>query len=167
MHVFQPGITTYFMCAKMSCMSVIQSEGSWSWIIYSYLKKLELTQNLNSWNIYLKNWNVILFCRECTVKEYNHYVDYEHLIFQLVLPCWIKVDKGTKTTISAPMHSYLRSQLGNLADATNSVIHSPSTQNKIESRWRGFLKRIERYFKHQLNDLVGDGELDCDDDSHR
>lgn len=84
-----------------------------------------------------------------------------------MLPSRIRVDKGTETTILATMHSYLRSQQGDLADATNSVIYGPSTQNKIERWWRELLERMERYFKHQLNSLVEDGEYDRDDDTHR
>ncbi|XP_028405215.1 uncharacterized protein LOC114527710 [Dendronephthya gigantea] len=65
------------------------------------------------------------------------------------------------------MHSYLRSQQGDLADATDSVIYGPSTQNKIERWWRELLERMERYFKRQLNSLVEEGEYDRDDDTHR
>ena len=79
----------------------------------------------------------------------------------------IRVDKGTETAILATMHSYLRSQHGDLEDATDSVMYGPSTQNKIERWWRELLERMERYFKQQLNDLIEDGQYDRDDASHR
>ena len=84
-----------------------------------------------------------------------------------MLPDRIRVDKGTETTILATMHSYLRNQQGDLADATDSVMYGPSTQNKIERWWRELLERLERYFKHQLNSLVEDGHYDRDNPTHR
>jgi hypothetical protein len=65
------------------------------------------------------------------------------------------------------MHSYLRSEHGDLEDATDSVMYGPSTQNKIERWWRELLERMERYFKQQLNGLIEDGQYDRDDASHR
>jgi hypothetical protein len=65
------------------------------------------------------------------------------------------------------MHSYLRSEHGDLEDDTDSVMYGPSTQNKIERWWRELLERMVRYFKQQLNGLIEDGQYDCDDASHR
>ena len=83
------------------------------------------------------------------------------------MPSRIRVDKGTETIVLATMHTYLRSQQGDLEDASDSVMYGPSTQNKIERWWRELLERMERYFKRQLDGLVEDGQYDRDDASHR
>ena len=83
------------------------------------------------------------------------------------MPCRIRIDKGTETIVLATIHTYQRSQQGDLEDASDSVMYGPSTQNKIERWWRELLERMERYFKRQLDGLVEDGQYDRDDASHR
>ena len=80
-----------------------------------------------------------------------------------VLPHRLRVDKGAETMDLATMHSYLRSEHGDLEEATDSILYGPSTQNKIERWWRELLERMEQYFKEQLNELVEEGEYDPND----
>ena len=58
------------------------------------------------------------------------------------------------------MHCYLQERTNDIADASETVLHGPSTQNKIERWWRELLERMERYFKVQLNELLEDGNYD-------
>ena len=80
-----------------------------------------------------------------------------------VLPCRLRVDKGTETMDLATTHSYLRSQHGDLEEATDSILYGPSTQNKIERWWRELLERMEQYFNQKLNELVEGGAYDPND----
>jgi hypothetical protein len=52
----------------------------------------------------------------------------------LILPDRIRVDKGTETRVMVTIHSYLRDKVGDVDDATRTVLYDPSIQNKIE-RW--------------------------------
>lgn len=92
--------------------------------------------------------------------------DYRMLYF-LVLPDRIRVDRGTETGIMATIHSYLRAQCGDMEDSTDCVLYGPSTQNKIERWWKDLLERMERFFKSQLSTLVEDGDYDASDDNDR
>ena len=92
--------------------------------------------------------------------------DYRVLYF-LVLPDRIRVDRGTETGIMATIHSYLRAQCGDMEDGTDCVLYGPSTQNKIERWWKDLLERMERFFKSQLSNLVEDGDYDASDDNDR
>ena len=65
------------------------------------------------------------------------------------------------------MHRSLRAKHGDLADATESVLYGPSTQNKIERWWRELLDRMERFFKRQLSSLVEDGDYDASNEQDR
>ena len=67
----------------------------------------------------------------------------------------------------ATIHSYLRSQHGDLEEATDSILYGPSTQNKIERWWRELLERMEQYFKQHLNELIEEGEYDPHDSNDR
>ena len=62
----------------------------------------------------------------------------------------------------ATIHSYLRSQHGDLEEATEGILYGPSAWNKIDRWWRKRLERMEQYFKQQLNELVEGGEYDPD-----
>jgi hypothetical protein len=67
----------------------------------------------------------------------------------------------------ATIHCYLRSQHGDLEEATDSILYGPSTQNKIERWWRELLERMEQYVKQQLHELMEEGEYDPDDSNDR
>ena len=89
------------------------------------------------------------------------------IVFVLVLPDRIRIDKGTETGVMATIHCYLRDKVGDVDDATETVLYGPSTQNKIERWWRELLERLERYFKAQLNALLETGEYDPSDENDR
>eukprot|EP00794_Sanderia_malayensis_P001035 gene1035-361_t len=76
-----------------------------------------------------------------------------------VLPERIRIDKGTDTGVLATIHCYLKDKVSNNEDVTKSVLHGPSTE-KIERWWRELLDQLERYFKHQLKDLLESGDYD-------
>ena len=65
------------------------------------------------------------------------------------------------------IHSYRRSQHGDLEEATDSILYGPSSQNKIERWWRELLERMELYFKQQLNKLLEEGDYDPNDSNDR
>ena len=65
------------------------------------------------------------------------------------------------------MHCYLQERTNDIADASETVLHGPSTQNKIERWWRELLERMERYFKVQLNELLEDGNYDPSNENDR
>ena len=85
----------------------------------------------------------------------------------LVLPHRQRLDKGTETGLMATIHCYLRDKVGDVDDATDTVLYGPSTQNKIERWWRELLERMERYFKEQLNGLLEDGDYDPTNENDR
>ena len=89
------------------------------------------------------------------------------MLYFLVLPDRIRVDRETETGIMATIHSYLRAQCGDMEDGTDCVLYGPSTQNKIERWWKDLLERMERFFKSQLSTLVEDGDYDASDDNDR
>ena len=60
----------------------------------------------------------------------------------------------------ATIHAYLMNKIGIMDDATDSIIYSPSTSNKIERWWRDLHERLERYFKAQLRELLESLEYD-------
>ncbi len=76
-----------------------------------------------------------------------------------VLPDSWRIDKGTETGIMTVIHCYLQERTNNIEHASETVLHGPSTQNKIERWWRKLLERTERYFKAQLNKLLEDGQF--------
>lgn len=78
--------------------------------------------------------------------------------FILVLPRRIRVDRGSETDVMTTMHCFLQQELNNVADATETVLYGPSTQNKIERWWRELLERLEAYFKVRLNELAESGD---------
>jgi hypothetical protein len=47
-------------------------------------------------------------------------------------------------------------------DPTDSVIHGPSTSNKIERWWRDLHERLEKFFKQQLTALLQRREYNPD-----
>ena len=65
------------------------------------------------------------------------------------------------------VHGFLHELKETMADPGKSVIHGPSTQNKIERWWRELLERLERYFKQQLNQLLENGDYDPGNEVHR
>ena len=67
----------------------------------------------------------------------------------------------------ATIHSYLRDKVGDVDDATDTVLYGPSTQNIIERWWQELLERLERYFKEQLNALMEAGNDDLSDENDR
>ena len=79
------------------------------------------------------------------------------------MPDRIRIDRGTETGIMGTIHSYLRSERGDLEDPTASILYGPSTQNKIERWWRELLECMERFFKAQLSNLAEDGDYDPSD----
>ena len=83
------------------------------------------------------------------------------------MPERIRIDRGTETGIMSTMHCFLRAKHGDLADATESVLYGPSTQNKIERWWRELLDRMERFFKRQLSSLLEDGDYDATNEQDR
>lgn len=85
----------------------------------------------------------------------------------LVLPHRIRIDKGTETGVMTTIHCYLRDKVGDVDDATETVLYGPSTQNKIERWWRELLEGLERYFKEQLNVLLEAGDYDPSDENDR
>ena len=54
------------------------------------------------------------------------------MLYFLVLPDRIRMDRGTETGLMATIHSYLRAQCGDVDDGPECVFYGPSTQNKIE-----------------------------------
>ena len=83
------------------------------------------------------------------------------------MPERIRIDRGIETGIMSTMHCFLRAKHGDLADATESVLYGPSTQDKIERWWRELLDRMERFFKRQLSSLVEDGDYDATNEQDR
>lgn len=71
----------------------------------------------------------------------------------LILPNYLRVDRGTETGKMATMQTYLANELQLFDEPTDSVIYGVSTSNKIERFWRDLHERMELYFKNQLNCL--------------
>ena len=69
------------------------------------------------------------------------------------IPNFLRIDKGTETGKLATMQAFLM-ESNNSDDATETVIYGPSTSNKIERWWRDLHERMEKFFKHQLCDLL-------------
>lgn len=67
----------------------------------------------------------------------------------------------------ATMHTFLRAQYDDQDDPVDSVLYGPSTQNKIERRWRELLDRMERFFKSPLSSLVENGDYHPSDQTDR
>lgn len=55
----------------------------------------------------------------------------EGLMETKILPNYLRVDKGTETTVMSAMHSYLRSLQGDLENPTDSIIFGPSPSNQV------------------------------------
>ena len=68
------------------------------------------------------------------------------------IPNFLRIDKGTETGKLATMQAFLMDSNSN--DAAETVIYGPSTSNKIERWWRDLHERMEKFFKHQLCDLL-------------
>lgn len=85
----------------------------------------------------------------------------------LILRKRIRIDRGTETGIMATIHSFLRSQTGDLKDASESVLYGSSTHNNIERQWHEFLERLENFFKIQLSILAENGDYDPSDETDR
>lgn len=70
------------------------------------------------------------------------------MLYFLVLPDRICVDRGTETGLMATIHSYLRAQYGDVDDDTECVFYGPSTKNtgKIERWWKELQERKGRFF---------------------
>ena len=84
----------------------------------------------------------------------------EHLLQTKLLSTYLRIDRGTETGKMATIHAYLVNKIGIIDDATDSIIYSPSTSNKIEHAWRDLHERLERYFKAQLRELLERPEYD-------
>lgn len=55
----------------------------------------------------------------------------EYLYETRTIAAFLRMDKGTETGVMATMHTFLRSQHGDLDDASDSVIYGPSTSNQV------------------------------------
>ena len=88
----------------------------------------------------------------------NKYLAY--LTETQILPKTLRLDRGTETGKMASIHVFLRDKIGDLEDAMNSIVFGPSTTNKIERWWRDLHERLEKYFKHQLSELLSNRQYD-------
>ena len=77
-----------------------------------------------------------------------------YLFESQMLPRNLRVDRGTETGKMAMIHVFLLNQHGIMDDPTDSIIHVPSTSNKIERWWRELHERLEKFFKEQLVALL-------------
>ena len=84
----------------------------------------------------------------------------QHLFETKRLPFNIRIDHGIETGKLGAIHAFLRDNIGDLDDSTDSVIYGPSTTNKIERWWRDLHERMEMYFKQQLSELLQTGSYD-------
>ena len=78
----------------------------------------------------------------------------EHLYETRKLPFSIRMDHGTETGKLAAIHAFLRGKIGDMEDATDSVVYGPSTSNKIERWWRDLHEKMEMYVKTHLSELL-------------
>ena len=92
---------------------------------------------------------------------------WEHLSDTMVLPSYIRVDKGTETGKMATMQIYLRDNVSEMEDVSQCVKYGPSTSNKIERWWRDLNERLEHYFKLQLKNLLENFDYDPRNQHHR
>ena len=77
-----------------------------------------------------------------------------------MLPVNLRMDRGTETGKMATIHVYLLNQHRLMEDPADSIIHGPSTSNKIERWWRDLHERFEAFFKEQLTVLLRRREYD-------
>ncbi len=54
----------------------------------------------------------------------------EYLYQERIIPCVLRMDKGTETGVIATMHAYLRQSNGDM-DPNETVIYGPSTSNQV------------------------------------
>ena len=89
-----------------------------------------------------------------------------HLLNTHMIPCYLRVDKGTETGVMAAMQVYLMDKCGDMANPTDSVVYGPSTTNKIERWWKDLHERMEKYWKIELKLLIETRFYDphCTDD---
>ncbi len=71
----------------------------------------------------------------------------ESLMETKLLPNHLRMDKGTETTVMSTMHSYLRSQPGDLEDPTDSIIFGPSPSNQVQLLL--LLNLLHHYWNHK------------------
>ena len=76
------------------------------------------------------------------------------------MPSFLRIDKGTETGKMATVHIYLINKFEVMDDPVEAVIYGPSTSNKIERWWRDLHKRLEKYFKIQLTQILRDRQYD-------
>ena len=57
----------------------------------------------------------------------------EYLYESRMMPTYLRVDRGTETGIMATIHAYLHDNHNTLDDASDSVIHGPSTSNQVKN----------------------------------
>lgn len=60
---------------------------------------------------------------------------FEYLSESRIIPNYIRMDKGTETSIMATMHCFVRENHGDLQDATDAVIFGPSTSNQVINKF--------------------------------
>ena len=83
------------------------------------------------------------------------------------LPYQLRIDRGTETGKMSTIQVFMADRLNLFEDPIRSVIHGPSTSNKIERWWRDLHERLEKYFKTQLTTLLTRQEYDPHNAEHR
>ena len=77
-----------------------------------------------------------------------------YLLDTHILPCYLRLDKGTETGVMATMQAYMMDKCGNMSEPLDSIVYGPSTSNKIERWWKDLHERMEKYFKEELRSLL-------------
>lgn len=88
------------------------------------------------------------------------------IIQLIIISSKLRIDQGTETGRIATLHVFLRRNHGDMT-LKDTVEYGSSTSNRIERWWKELYKRLEKFFKFQLLQLLEHGFYDPENESDR
>ena len=92
---------------------------------------------------------------------------FDYLFEKRIVQAKLRIDRGSEIGNMATIHTFLRSDHGDLEDTLERVIFAKTTVNQVKRWLKELHDRFEKYFKEQLVNLLEQGHYDLQNEIHR